>query len=190
MKSEKKSFYTLISSSKSHAAAVGAFGHLYVWGRNTLDRDISFESNQDSELESEMNQEIYYNQLGFGDTDIRLLKEPIYFPLIHPLYNVTVTQVSCGSRFTAVVAKEKENPHSQLKFNNDPELFNLEVDDRIANFPPKNLTHEQLKHFDDVILSNRIRSSIAEHLKSTKQVALKKDNKESHNSPRHRGLGG
>ena len=105
MLSNTSTLPSLISCSGTHAVAVGCFGHLYVWGKNTVE---SPKTDNNASYEDE-----FCYKLGFKDPDFASIKEPVYFSLSHPLYKLQAVEVACGSHFTAVVAREKNNSSEQ-----------------------------------------------------------------------------
>ncbi|OMJ88475.1 hypothetical protein SteCoe_9604 [Stentor coeruleus] len=159
-----------ISCSENHAAAVGAYGQLYVWGKNYALSHSSKKQPEDesSEIESDDsddsgNEDLFY-QLGFQDCEIDKLKEPVYYTLSHPLYRVNASQVSCGPNFTAVVAKEKPSIVLDEDAALEVDNFEREIDDNLSDFPPFNATDEEKKSFFNVQLTNRIRQEITTFL--------------------------
>ena len=90
-----------ISLNSKHAAAVGALGHLYVWGQNTT---------SSSTTESG-------GALGILDSEVSLVERPLYFRLQNSLYSLRVDHVACGPSFTAVVATENSPEYSSDTLN-------------------------------------------------------------------------
>ena len=78
---------TLLSCSESHAAAVGVYGQIYVWGKNTYRESRSLIQEEDSESESEKKAEQIIDdseeescyQLGIMEEGIKHVQKPIYF---------------------------------------------------------------------------------------------------------------
>ena len=165
----------LLSCSEHHAAAIGEYGHIYVWGLNTewkLSSNPPPEILESSEisprrpthletLPEKESEELAY-QLGFYDSDISELKNPVFFQLRHPLYNVRAANVACGSNFTAVIAVDRENAYEKLEEESN-ELFALETAELISETPPvdSTLTREQYKRG---YLANSIRRDVAAYL--------------------------
>lgn len=172
-----------ISCSENHAVAVGAYGQLYVWGKNFYDKysqanlinhidsSESFENSSQHEDENSQEKDLLYYQLGFMDNDVEYLEKPIYYSFNHPLYRVNATQVCCGINFTAVVAKEKPNVLIDEDF--DDEYFAKEIDDNLPEIPPYNASEEEIKEYSNILLSNRIRKEITSFLQSKKIEFMK-----------------
>ena len=128
--------------SAEHAAAVGAYGQLYVWGQNGYIEDRNetqapkeseeSHSSEESEEESTQPKIGVSGKIGFVNNDFIFLDNPSYFSLTHPLYKVNATQVGCGLNFTAVIAVEKPNVLQEAAPNET--LFLLEVDDRAIDY--------------------------------------------------------
>lgn len=179
---------SLISCSTNHAVAVGIYGHIYVWGSNTgtiPESDISNNTIEDesydskellSSLDSEPG-EFFVDKLGFTDTTISYLKNPAFFLLHHPLYEVKATQVSCGECFTAIVACEKNSFNEKNKDEYSEKLFALEIDDTATDLPPLNCRFDR-DDYAKAILANKVRRDLEDYLKenSTNFIELFKSN--------------
>ncbi|OMJ75030.1 hypothetical protein SteCoe_25911 [Stentor coeruleus] len=172
-----------LSCSEGHAAAVGTYGQIYVWGKNYYDRvkEKTVKSDSPSQSSSELNSDDdenkkkeessesdLYFQLGFNDNEIDYIEKPVYYSLTHPLYRVNASQVQCGPNFTAIVAKEKPNVLIDEETNEDDENFAKEIDENITEQPPYNLTPEEKKNHPNIFLTNHIRQEIVAFLRSKK----------------------
>lgn len=101
-------YKTLVSSSATHAAAIGHFGHVYVWGKNTAFRDFKGSRDADGKMTTITKEDVTC-QLGFNDPSIKEIETPIAIRIKHPVYRIIAEQVACGPNFTCIVAKEKES---------------------------------------------------------------------------------
>ncbi|OMJ72674.1 hypothetical protein SteCoe_28807 [Stentor coeruleus] len=178
---------SLISCSTNHAVAVGIYGHIYVWGSNTgtlpesgisnnASEDESYDSEELSSSGSEI-KEFFVDKLGFVDTTISYLKNPAFFSLRHPLYQVKATQVSCGECFTAIVASEKKSSYDNNEDEYSEKLFALEIDDTATELPPINCKLSR-DDYSNAILANKIRRDLEDYLRenSTNFIELFKSN--------------
>ncbi|CAG9327518.1 unnamed protein product [Blepharisma stoltei] len=96
----------LLSCSGNHAAAIGIYGHLYVWGKNTTSVEEATLSLTRESAPAKV-QERFTSQLGFSDREITYIESPIPLKLKHDVYHILADQVACGPNFTCIIGKEK-----------------------------------------------------------------------------------
>lgn len=156
---------TAICCSFNHAAAVGIHGHLYVWGSNmgAYQGEVS-ENSSESEVEnSAENFEMFCGKLGFVDTTLKEIKNPAFYSLRHPIYEIKASQVACGMNFTAIVATEK-NADIYMDETDFDDYFSREIEEFLPDIPPKSYNIPD-DIYSQICNTNKIRKEIEDYLK-------------------------
>jgi alpha-tubulin suppressor-like RCC1 family protein len=137
---------SLISCSNRHAAAIGAYGQVYVWGENMF---------------SGSGEPARSYQLGFCENEY--IPSPVYFYLTHPLYSVKATQIACGANFTAIIAKRKLEAQPKKPEINELEL---EINDSINDLTNSKLNDTEKEIYSKALPLNKSRSDDLNQLPS------------------------